>query len=119
MRRRSYSGPATGRSHEPERSDQPPGPTPDAQLRARLRSARSEGIGPAEAVDSRDPAASFARPRSAPRRRSLRAGLLGNFAFRGGREHDWTSQTLVRDASELTGFELLDEYQQLQLDLPA
>lgn len=43
---------------------------------------------------------------------AVRAGLLGNFAFRGAREHDWTSQTLVRDASELTGFELLDEYQQ-------
>ena len=82
-------------------------------------SARSEGIGPAEAVDSRDPAASFARPRSAPRRRSLRAGLLGNFAFRGAREHDWKSQMLVRDASELTGFELLYGYQQVQLDLPA
>ena len=47
------------------------------------------------------------------------AGLLGNFAFRGAREHDWKSQTLVRDASELTGFELLYVHQQLQLDLPA
>jgi hypothetical protein len=48
------------------------GPTPDAQLRARLRRARVEAVDPAEAVDSRDPASSFARPGSAPRRRPLR-----------------------------------------------
>jgi len=47
-------------------------PTPEAQLTARLRSARHEEPAPAEAVDPRDPASAFTSARSAPRRRRLR-----------------------------------------------
>ncbi len=47
-------------------------PTADAQLRSRLRSAHREQVDPAEAVDPRDPASSFTRSDSAPRRRPLR-----------------------------------------------
>lgn len=47
-------------------------PSADAQLRSRLRSARREQVDPAEAVDPGDPASSFTRAGSTPRRRPLR-----------------------------------------------
>ncbi len=49
---------------------------------------------------------------------SRAASLLFRPVFARAREHGWSLGTPIREASELTGFELLYEYQQMELDLP-